>query len=75
LGSFSSGKILRPRGGCGGVGVLNEVKEIFRGFFEEVFEAVSYVVATVIVLAAFELKISLKSRWNSVWRRCKFEEG
>jgi len=27
------------------VGVLDEVKEVVRGFFEEVFEAVSYVVA------------------------------
>jgi len=54
---------------------LDEVKEVFGGFFEEVFEAVSYVIATVIVLAAFELEEGLKSGWNSVWRRYKFDEG
>ena len=49
---------------------MDEVKEVIRGFFEEVFEAVSYVVATVIILAALELEECLKSRWDSVWRCC-----
>jgi len=49
------------RSGCGGIGVLDEVKEVFGSFFEEMFEAVSYVIATVIVLAAFELKEGLES--------------
>ena len=53
---------------------MDEVKEVFGSFFEEVFEAVSYVITTVIVLTAFELEESLKSGWNSVWRRCKFDE-
>jgi len=35
---------------------LDEVKEVVRGFLEEMFEAVSYMVATVIILAALELK-------------------
>ena len=35
--------------------------------FEEVFEAVSYVIATVIVLAASELEVGLESGWNTVW--------
>jgi len=38
------------------------------------FEAVSYVIATVIVLATFELEEGLESGWNSVWRCCKFDE-
>jgi len=54
---------------------LDEVKEVFGSFFEEVFKAVSYVIATVVVLAAFELKEGLKSGWDSVWRCCEFDEG
>jgi len=49
---------------------LVEVEEVVGGFFEEVFEAVSYVIATVIILAALELKKHLKSGRNSVWRCC-----
>jgi len=49
---------------------LDEVKEVIGGFFEEVFKAVSYVVATVIILAALELKKRLKLGWDSVWRCC-----
>jgi len=49
---------------------LDKVKEVVRGFFEEVFEAVSYVVTTVIILATLELKERLKSEWDGVWRCC-----
>ena len=49
---------------------MDKVEEVIGGFFEEVFEAVSYVVATVIILAALELKKHLKSEWDSVWRCC-----
>jgi len=31
------------------------------------FEAVSYVVVTVIILAAFELEVGLESGWDNVW--------
>ena len=58
----------------GGIGVLDEVKEVFDSFFEEVFEAVSYMIATVIVLTAFELKVCLKSGWDSV-QRLEFDGG
>ena len=61
---------MRLRGGRSGIGVFNEVKEFFGGFFEEVFKAVSYMIVTVIELAALELKKRLKSEWDSVWRCC-----
>ena len=54
---------------------MDEVKEVVRGFFEKVFEAVSYVVATVIILTALELEERLKSEWDSVWRCRQFDEG
>jgi len=74
LSSFRTGQVLRSRVGCSGIRVVDEVKEVFGGFFEEMFEAVSYMIATVIVLAAFELKIGLKSGWNSVWGCSEFNE-
>jgi len=43
-------------------------QEVFGSFFEEMFEAVSYVDRHSNVLAAFELKEGLESGWNSVWR-------
>jgi len=45
---------VRSRGGCGEVGIVNEVKEFVIGFSEEVFKAVSYMVTTVIILATCE---------------------
>ena len=68
------GQVLGSRVGCSGIRVVDAVKEVFSGFFEEKFKAVSYVIATVIVLAAFELKIGLKLEWNSVWGCSEFDE-
>jgi len=62
------------RVGRSGIRVVDEVKEVFSGFFEEMFKAVSYVIATVIVLTAFELKIGPKSGWNSVRGCSEFDE-
>ena len=58
---------MRSRCRCSGIGVFDKVKEFFGGFFEEVFEAVSYMIITVIVLTAFELKVGLESGWDNVW--------
>jgi len=54
---------------------LDEVKEVLGGFFEEMFEAVSYVITTVIILAAFELEVGPKLGWDSVLGCCEFNEG
>jgi len=65
---------MRSRSRCSRISVFDEVKEFLSGFFEEMFKAVSYVIVTVIILATFELKIGLKSGWDSV-RRCEFDGG
>ena len=62
------GEVMRSRGGCGEIGVVNKIKEFIGGFSEEMFKAVSYVVTTVIILAIFELQVGLKSEWNNVQR-------
>jgi len=43
---------------------LDKVEEVVRGFFEEVFKAVSYVVATVIILTALETQETSEVGWT-----------